>query len=360
VLLQKLVKDEVIQPPTFLVDNTMMLTEMGSVAYGVSGATSDIDVYGYCLPPKDMVFPHLAGQIPGFGNQIQRFDSWQQHHCKAKDSDKEYDFTVFSIVKYFQLCMDNNPNVIDSLFVPRRCILHSTAIHEMVREKRHMFLHRGSYQKFKGYAYSNFHRYKDFNTRENLKELVTLLRANGVPTNTTTRTLAAELHRREIAHPLPLGGDVDLTAPTILAKVSDADLLKYLAIVNDLPKRDRAIVDAGYDTKAMYHVVRLCDEVEQVLQTGDLDLERSKEVLKSIRRGEWTLPRITSWFEDKEKHLEKVYAESTLRYGPDEASIKELLLTCLEHHYGSLDTAIKRDRSIDWLVRELKDLIARC
>src|SRR4029453_6288169 len=69
-----------LSPPGWMADNLCYETMMGSVAYGVSSDTSDMDVYGICLPPKDMVFPHLAGEILGFGSQIKRFESWQQHH----------------------------------------------------------------------------------------------------------------------------------------------------------------------------------------------------------------------------------------------------------------------------------------
>ena len=127
---------------------------MGSQAYGVSIDDSDLDVYGFCIPPKDLVFPHLAGEIPGFGRQIQRFDQFQEHHVKDPNKEVEYDFTIYSIVKYFQLCMENNPNMIDSLFTPRNCVIHSTAVSELVRENRRMFLHKGAWHKFKGYAYA--------------------------------------------------------------------------------------------------------------------------------------------------------------------------------------------------------------
>ncbi len=56
--------------------------------------------------------------------------------------------TVYPIVKYFRLLMDNNPNIIDSLFVPRNCVLYSTKVGEMVRENRHIFLHKGCWAKF--------------------------------------------------------------------------------------------------------------------------------------------------------------------------------------------------------------------
>jgi hypothetical protein len=82
-LLQDLAKKNLIHPPKWLPDNTIMLTIMGSQAYGVNQDASDQDVYGICIPPKELVFPHLAGEIPGFGRQIQRFEVWQEHRVKS-------------------------------------------------------------------------------------------------------------------------------------------------------------------------------------------------------------------------------------------------------------------------------------
>ena len=53
---------------------------MGSMAYGVSSDSSDMDVYGFCVPEKETVFPHLRGEIPGFGTPQPRFEQWQEHH----------------------------------------------------------------------------------------------------------------------------------------------------------------------------------------------------------------------------------------------------------------------------------------
>lgn len=39
----------------------MYETIMGSVAYGVNTDTSDFDTVGFCIPNKDIVFPHLRG-----------------------------------------------------------------------------------------------------------------------------------------------------------------------------------------------------------------------------------------------------------------------------------------------------------
>lgn len=291
-LLQKLQKAQVIHPPKWLVDNTQYLTIMGSNAYGVSSDNSDFDIYGFTIPPKDDIFPHLRGEINGFGRQVQRFDQWQEHHIKSLDSTTEYDFSVYNIIRFFHLCMENNPNMVDSLFTPLRCVLHSTQIGEQVRGNREMFLHKGCWPKFKGYAYAQLHKIRNKSNASN-------------------------------------------------------------------PKRQEMIQKVGYDVKFAYHVLRLLNEVEQILVEHTLDLEKNREQLKSIRRGEWTLAQIEEFFTRKEKDLEYVYLNSTLPQGPDEKKIKQLLLICLEIHYGSLDNAIKKDVDVQMILRELESIIEK-
>ncbi len=154
--IQRLTKAKLIKPPKFLTTSVQYEVIMGSNAYGVSTDVSDVDIYGFCIPNRDVVFPHTIGIVNGFGKKGEIFNQYQQHH--VKDNKKEYDLTIYSIIKYFQLVMENNPNIVDSLFVPRRCIVYSTQVGEMVREARKEFLHKGAWHKFKGYAYSQLHK----------------------------------------------------------------------------------------------------------------------------------------------------------------------------------------------------------
>lgn len=277
------IKKGMAHPPAFMQDNLHYETMMGSVAYGVSGDSSDVDVYGFCIPPKTYIFPHLAGEIDGFGTQHKRFHQWQQHHVDDKEAKKIYDFSIYSIVKYFDLCMDNNPNMIDSLFTPDFCVLHITQVGQMVRDNRDIFLHKGAWHKFRGYAYS-------------------------------------QMHKAEIKNPVG-------------KRAEEKDAL-------------------GYDAKYVYHLVRLMDEIQQILEDGTINLLRAKEQLKAIRRGETTLADVKQWFSEKEQELDRVYHVSSLRDKPDEDRIKTLLLNCLEQHYGNLSEAIVVEgRYIDALVR---------
>lgn len=263
-VVQSLYAKKLITPPKWLESNLHLETEMGSVAYGVSGGNSDIDLYGFAIPPLDDLFPHLRGEIPGFGVQHQRFEQYQEHH--VKDGNLEYDLSIYSITKYFQLCMENNPNMVDSLFTPLNCVRHITRVGQMVRDQRRIFLHKGSFHKFRGYAYSQMN--KMHNGRQG--------------------------------------------------------------------KRQEMVEEYGFDLKFAYHVIRLALECEQILETGDLNLQRDKELLKAIRNGEWTEQQVRDWFSAKEKHLEQLYANSELPNRPDEAKIKQLLIDCLEEHYGRI------------------------
>ncbi len=160
--LQRLVQRNLIRPPRWLPGNVQYETIMGSVAYGVSSDTSDLDIYGWAIPPKDDVFPHLRGEILGFGRPAKRFEQFQEHQITDRSElagrGRTYDVTIFGIVKFFALAMENNPNIIDSLFTPRTCVLHSTKVGNLVRENRRLFLHKGAWPKFKGYAYSQLHK----------------------------------------------------------------------------------------------------------------------------------------------------------------------------------------------------------
>ena len=293
-VVQTLTQKGLVRPPGFLPQNVHYETMMGSVAYGVSSDTSDCDVYGFCIPSKELIFPHLAGEIEGFGRQKKRFDQWQQHHVHVesenKGQGKEYDLSIYNIVKYFSLCMENNPNMIDSLFTPQFCVLHITKIGNMVRENRKLFLHKGSWHKFKGYAYSQLHKMR---TKD------------------------------------PKGKRLEL--------------------------REKF----GFDVKFAYHVVRLLDEAEQILEYGDIDLQRSREHLKEIRRGEIPEEEIRRWATEKELQLEKLYHESKLQHSPDEGKIKALLLSCLEEHYGSLDKCVVNPDAATVALRQIAEIVER-
>jgi predicted nucleotidyltransferase len=303
-LVKSLLEQELIAPPAWLADNVHYLTIMGSIAYGVAdtndeASQSDFDVYGWCIPPKEIVFPHTAGAIWGFGKYKEgmpksHFGVWQNHHVHDPSAragkGRTYDLQVYSVVKYVQLCMECNPNMIDSLFTPETCVLHCTQIGQILRDNRRKFLQQGICDRFKGYAYAQIHKMQ---TKE------------------------------------PEAGS----------------------------KRAALREEFGMDVKFAYHTVRLLNEAEQLLLEGDLDLQRNREQLKSIRRGEWSMQQILDYFEKKRIDLETARTKSNLPPGPDESAIRDLLLRCLEAHYGTLDKCIVVPGRAEELLRQIREMI---
>jgi len=291
--LHRLYKEKKVCPPRWLLDNVHYLALVGSISYGCPSDESDWDVQGFCIPPKEDIFPHLRGEIQGFGTQIQRFDVWQEHHIKDDSKQREYDFCIYSIVKFFQLCMENNPNMLDILSVPQRCVLQASPIGQMVRDNRKLFFHKGAYHKFRGYAFKQMSKLDQGSNRSN-------------------------------------------------------------------PKRAENIEKYGYDTKFLMHVIRLALEAEQLLTVGELTIDSNSQLYQSIRRGDWTLEDGKKWFSEKERQLEHLYATSSiLPYKPNEEAIKQLLLNCLEHHYGSLSNAVTVPSQETKLLNDLKLLIQK-
>lgn len=279
---RQLVKRQLIKPghnmPSFVPESIQYEVIMGSFAYGCSSDNSDTDIYSFCIPDKKVVFPHLNGEIDGFGSQKKRFEQWQTSETsQIIDPDKgiSYDINVYNIVKYFHLAMGCNPNLLDSLYVPIRCITEMTPIGEHVRANRKIFLSKKAWHTFKGYAYA---------------QLSDIKKKKGSQTE---------------------------------------------------GKRKDSIDKYGFDVKAAYHIVRLINEVEQILTEGDIDLERGNDVLKAIRNGEWLFDDIESFFKRKEADLDKVYFESSLPKYPQEDKIKTLLLECLEMHFGNISSCVE-------------------
>ena len=296
-VLRRLVKHDLIHPPPWLMDNLIFEGVSGSTAYGCNDEDdTDEDLVGMAIPPKDMVFPHLAGYIPGFGTKPPTFNNFQQHHINFQETKRQYDVCVYGIVKFFQLCRDNNPNMLELLYLPKRCIHHSTLVYEHIRTHRKLFLHRGCFKKFSGYAHSQ-------------------LKKMGQPGEKRSA------------------------------------------------KRRATVQAYGFDTKFAYHIVRLLLECEQLFVEQHLTLDRDREIFKAIRRGDWSMDKIREWFDTKEKDMERLYhadeKEVALPYYPDEEAIKQVLIECLEMHYGSLSKAVSRPAAADLIINELKSIIHR-
>lgn len=169
-IIDELENKKLIQPPEWMSNSIQFLVKMGSHSYGIANSNSDIDMYGFAIPPIGELLPHTKGEICGFGRQNSRFEQYQQNHV---DYEKDvYDINIYNIAKFIHLCMENNPNMIDALFVPTDCILFTNTIGDTIRYRRREFLHKGAYFKFLGYARSQLSKIRNKNPEGKRKAIV--------------------------------------------------------------------------------------------------------------------------------------------------------------------------------------------
>lgn len=337
-------------PPKFISGETLAFEAlMGSMAYGCNTDNSDLDVYGFCFPPLEYVFPASVGHIPGFGPNPPAFEVWQEHHVERPNGQGQWDFQVYGVVKFLSLVCDNNPNMVDALFVPERCVTVLTEPAAYLREHRREFLHKGAWHRFRGYAHSQLHKIRT-KSHANLKEVMELEVWLDLPQSTTYEEALA----------LPDSNPNHKREDPELYQINLEEYRRLYAEGIKLSKRFERVKIDGFDRKFAYHVVRLLLECEQILVEGDLDIQRDREVYKAIRRGEWTLPQLEAWCEEKSRQLEGTYTACTLPHSPDWGRMRAHLMHVLEMHYGSLGAVYRQAPTLERdALRDIRSILER-
>jgi len=113
---------------------------VGSQAYGINTLESDVDKSGVMIPGKEYFYG------------LKKFDQFNDY----PDEDK----TIYNIKKVIGLISDNNPNCLDLLFVPERCIIKITPYWQKVIDNSHLFVSKKCKYTFSGYAISQLNRIK--------------------------------------------------------------------------------------------------------------------------------------------------------------------------------------------------------
>ena len=107
---------------------------VGSRAYGLDRAASDVDRRGMYLPPADLVW-----SLAGVPEQLQ---------------DAESDQCYWEAEKFLALALKANPNILECLYTP--LVESASPLAQELREMRGVFLSKLIYQSYGGYVFSQF------------------------------------------------------------------------------------------------------------------------------------------------------------------------------------------------------------
>lgn len=230
--------DDLLRQVPWLKENIILLAYAGSTAYGTTTETSDTDYRGICIPPESYHFG---------------LDSFESYHSPEG---AKFDMVVYSLKKYAQLALQNNPNVLEILFTdPRHFAIHSWLGQQLI-DMRHEFLSKLFFQRTNGYARSQYYE---------------MVQNGGKPNHGQGN-----------------------------------------------PERMAAREKYGYDIKAGSHLIRLVYEGIEVLETGNLTVYRpERELLTDIKRGRYTFDEVMEMYKELDARLLLAYEKSELPETPD-------------------------------------------
>jgi predicted nucleotidyltransferase len=361
----------------YVESHTIFLTVVGSRAYGTyNDNTSDWDKAGVMIPGKEYFYG------------LDRFDQFSGY--------PEEDRTIYDIRKAVKLIADNNPNVLDLLAVPDRCILKTTPYWDIFRENSHLFISKRCRWTFAGYAASQINRLithrafilnppkeeptrakyglKDYSIFPTAQLKAVVYAALGdIIISEEKENFLAELDDVYSDYIMVLFNryiqkdKLSLAMEYLQAGIkSQANTLKALgpAYVKDeyleeatkelqyyqarkewdqyqewKKHRNKARAELeekyGFDCKFAMHGLRLSKMCVEILKTSKINVDRTgidAEELKAIRNGAWSFEKIQQAVNDLDKEAEELYKTSTLQKIPDRKKINEILIDVCDRY----------------------------
>jgi len=330
----------------------------GSNLYGTSTEDSDTDMRGVFIPPEKYFY--------GFFHRVE--------HVRDKQRDIEY----HNIQKFLQLALNNNPNIIEYLFVPENKWIVTTDEWRKIIDNLQYFVSKKCRHTFSGYAYQQLNRIKrhrgwllnppkknpkrvDYGLSEHRSTLpkeqigaFNALLAMYLEEIRSFHELKDQILEMEETHNFKsmcqqMKG-FDLNAVKTIIPISDnflAALEKEKAYMNAKrewdqyqnwkknrnPERAELERKFGYDTKHGSHLWRLMGEGRELLKTGCLTFPRpDNEDLLFIRNGGLKYEELLERVDYFDEMFDKWYEESPLPHGPNREKIDKLCIEIVKNH----------------------------
>ena len=303
-------------------DNMILKIIVGSRLYGTNTPESDMDFSGIFIAPKE----YYLGM-----NKIEEADcSTVSKDENGKNTSEAIDFKLYEIRKFVSLAKDNNPTILEQLFVPNECICFEHPIIRQLLNNKHLFPYQGLKDRFIGYAKSQLHKahikvdnYDSlhfanewlFNQQfENAGRLLAEFR------NANIKGIKFYEHHATI-------GDLNISLTDKLSKVYN----KVTERISKVGNRKELYTKYGYDPKFLSHCVRLLLEGKELLETGNLIFPLTdRKFLLEIRNGKHKPDDIIAYAESLISQLDTGYYKTELPSKPRFDVINKLLISMIE------------------------------
>lgn len=349
-------------------DNMLVKHYAGSHAYGTALPTSDVDFRGiFCADPVNVRTPFF-----------------KVNECEDQT---EEDTKLYELAHFMKLCLDCNPNIVETLWVDESDITFRTPAYDLLREHRYDLLSSKIAFTTSGYALAQLKRIKGHNKWINnpqpeepprQTDFVSLV--HNFTDDKLFKISLTDYHRGYRLIPYGNGNIFGLYEAegyetfdhnfTLNTNYEPEDEDKNFFVVGDKRKHPLFVVkwnkeeyniakeqhkqywtwknnrneirseleeQFGYDTKHAMHLVRLLRMGYEALTTGELIVRRpDAEELLDIRRGKWTYEEIVTYAEEMDLMVrEDLYKKTELRKRPDIKFAATLLMDVQDLVWGS-------------------------
>lgn len=299
----------------------------GSHLYGTNTPESDEDFVGVFMPPIDYVFGLKSVQEVDLGTVNKRED--------GRNTKDAVDRKLYEFRKFLSLCLDNNPNLLEILFVNDENIIFSdNRIGKYLRNLRHEFPSKRCIPKFIGYANSQKH--KMVIKRDHYSEL---LEGYKVMEATEDKLTMGQLYDRMVDSfdhknlfiKKNTGmhihiGDICFE-PGVYVKKARKKLKKR---IDKVTNRSELILNHGYDTKFGSHLIRLLLEAKELLETGEIEFPlKDRELILDIKAGKWKLKEVLGLVDQIEEQIDELKDKSELRETPNYNKVEEFCVSTM-------------------------------
>lgn len=304
-------------------DNKILECLVGSHAYGFATPESDEDIRGITISPLRYAI--------GFHS------NFEQQEYSGEDK------VIYSLAKFMQLAAQCNPNILDLIFIPKRCIRHLDKYGEMLIENRDMFISKKARHTFSGYAFEQLNRIKRH------KKWIDNPPDKPDPMNYTFTRYMVLYERDGNNMPTKVSKEIYDTFPgsskwieTGVDSAYEADLKHYNHYVEWKKKRnpERAALEEKfkYDTKHSVHLIRLLRMGIEILRDGKVIVDREEagdaEELRQIRNGSMSYEELIEYAEKQDGLLNELYTSSSLRHSVDIKAIENLYIDMICKKFG--------------------------
>lgn len=348
----------------WLQERTIYITRHGSQAYGTSTPTSDLDIRGIAIAPKEYYL--------GMTNNFEQATS------------KEPDLVIFELRKFLKLASECNPNALEIIFTDEQDHFHVSWIGQMLLDNRDLFLSKRVKFTFQGYAHSQMkriltHRRWLLNpiNHQPTREEFGLPARTVIPPDQIMAANAAVKKRCDEWN----WHEMENLSPSVRQEIQDEFLRRiteitnwsledvddkiWLAAANSLgfstnfiefldkerlyknrlldwqhyqdwkknrnPARAEMEAKFSFDCKHAMHLVRLSRCCKELMTDGILRVRRpDAEELLAIRNGAWTFDELMEWFSKQTQEIDALYAASKLPNTPNMKKISELSIKMVE------------------------------